>query len=138
MASMLSVADPRAPSQLIEGFSPLTNDRRWTGRRFSARLKTPKNAAQRGAVLELTFGLPDTSLARLHSIGLSASVNGVALAPERYSTAGDFTYSRDVPPAALQDFAAVAIFTLDRVLPPSGQEARELGLSVSAVGFEAK
>ena len=138
MATVLNVADPRAPGQLLSGFYPLNAERRWTEKRFSARLKPPKNAARTGAVLVLFFGIPEQSIAQLHSIEVSASVEGAALTPERYTKPGDFTYSRDVPAGVLNKDTVVASFALDKAVSTGGPDARELGLNVSTVGFEAK
>ena len=138
MATMLNVADPRAPGQLLSGFYPLNADRRWTERRFSARLKPPRNGDRNGAVLVLFFGIPEQSIAQLHSIEVSADVDGVVLAPERYTKPGDFTYSRDVPASVLNKDAVVASFALDKAVSTGGPHPQELGLNVSTVGFEAK
>ena len=137
-AIMLSASDPRADSQLLNGFYPLFLDHRWTQGRFSARLMPPKDAARKGAVLVAVFGIADAAIQNLHSIELTPTVEGVALPPERYTKAGDFTYAHDVPAGALTKEAVVVTFTLDKTLPPSGNEHRELGVNLSMLGFEAK
>jgi hypothetical protein len=137
-AIMLNVADPRADKQLTRGFFPLEGTGRWTGRSFSAILKPPPAAARKGAVLMLRFGIPETSLAALHSIQISAVVNGVALQPQEYTQAGEFEYNRDVPSAAFRSGDAVVDFSLDKALPAGGNERRELGVIVNTVGFESK
>ena len=135
---MLQIADPRADKQLTRGFFTVEGSGRWTGRKFSATLKPPPTAASKGAILMLQFGIPEPSINVLHSIQVSASVNGVALAPQEYTTAGDHQYSRDVPGSAFREGNATVDFALDKTLPPAAAEHRELGIIVNTVGFEAK
>lgn len=137
MATMLNIADPRAEKQLIKGFFPAESGGRWTTRTFSATLKPPPAAARKGAVLLLRFGIPDTSMQRLRNIQISATVGGIALAPEQYKTAGEFFYIRNVPASAFHGDTATVDFALDKALPPNETERRELGVVVTTVGFEA-
>ena len=136
-AIMLSAADPRAGTQLIKGFYPLDGTHRWTERTFAAKLRPPKNAAARGAVLVLRFGVPETVIQTLHTVRISASVEGAALAPAEFTQPGDHTYSRDVPANALVKPAVIAEFTLDKALPV-GPDSLEHGVNVSTGGLEAK
>jgi hypothetical protein len=138
LASMINVADPHSTVQLTKGFYDIENGAwRWTARSFSATLRPPKDAAQNGARLVLKLAISDVVLQKLKSMRLSASVNGLELPPEEYTKAGEFTYSREVPPTALKSDAVMAEFTLDKALPPSASDQRELGVIVSAIGFEA-
>ncbi len=137
-AIMLNVSDPRADKQLTQGFFPLEGTGRWTGRTFSATLKPPPTAARKGAVLMLRFGIPESSIEALHSVQVSAVVNGVALTPQEYTKAGEFEYIRDVPAAAFRNGNAAVDFSLDKALPAGGNEHRELGVIVNTVGFESK
>jgi hypothetical protein len=137
-ATMLSVFDPRAGKQLTKGFFPIEGPGRWTGRTFSVVLKPPPTAVTKGAILLLRAGIPGPSIDLLHSIRVSAVVNGVALAPEEYVKAGEFEYIRDVPASAFRGDHTTVDFTLDKVLPPAGSERRELGVVMNTVGFEAK
>ena len=138
-ATMLSVFDPRADKQLRKGFFPVEALGRWTGQTFSAGLKPPPNAARKGAVLLLRFGIAVQSIDVLHSIRVSAAVNGVALAPEEYVKPGEFDYIRDVPASAFRVRGNARVdFALDKVLPPFGSERRELGVIANSIGFEAK
>lgn len=135
---MLSVFDPRADKQLTKGFFPIEGPGRWTGRVFSVILKPPPTAAKKGAILLLRAGIPGPSIAIVHSISVSAVVNGVALAPEEFMRAGDFDYVREVPASAFHADHATVAFALDKAVPPTGSERRELGVVLKTVGFEAK
>jgi hypothetical protein len=137
-ATMLNVSDPRADKQFIKGFFNDAGQGRWTGRTFSALLKPPPTAARKGAILVLRFGIPGPSIDRLRTIAISASVNGVAVAPEEYAKAGEFLYIRAVPPSSFRNGNATVDFALDKALPPGANERRELGVVVNTVGFEAK
>jgi len=137
-AIMLNMADPRANKQLVSGFFGNEGLGRWTGRTFQTVLKPPPAAARKGAILVLRAGVPASSIERLRTIQIRASVNGVAMAPQEYSQAGEFLYIRDVPARAFGNGNATVDFTLDKALPPSGPERRELGVVVNTVGFEAK
>lgn len=139
LSSMLQVADPQVNLQLLKGFYDVEGGSwRWTARSFSAALRVPKNASRNGATLVLKFVIPDVLIQKLNSIQLSANVNGVALPPQEYSRPGDYTYSRDVPAAAFPADAVRVDFSLDKTLPPTPSDKRELGVIVSAIGFEAK
>lgn len=138
-AIMLSAADPRADKQLVKGFFPVETGGRWTGRTFSVVLKPPPTAARKGAVLLLRFGIGEQSMGVLHSIKISAAVNGVTLPPEEYIKVGEHDYTRDVPSSAFRNEGNATVdFALDKALPPTGPERRELGVIVNMVGFESK
>lgn len=139
IASMINAADPRASLQLTKGFYDIESGAwRWTARNFSATLHPPKDAAQKGARLVLKFAISDVVLEKLKKMRLSATVSGLELPPEDYTKPGEYTFTRDVPPAALKSDAVPVDFTLDKALPPSASDQRELGVIVSAIGFEAK
>lgn len=139
LATMLHVADPRAPAQLVSGFYDLEgNAWRWTKGHFSVILKTPPGSAQKGAVLQLRFTLPDAVISKLQKISLSASIAGTTLEPESYTRSGQFVYTRDVPANRLASDPVKVDFALDKALPPGPNDQRELGVVVSTVGFEVK
>ena len=137
--SMLRANDPKASKQLIKGFYELEQGSfRWTMGQFSVTLRPPFDAAEQGAKLVLNLGVPGPVIQKLKSMKLSASVDGVALPGETYTKAGTYLYSRDVPARALLKRVVTVGFTLDKYLPPSDADQRELGVVVTAVGFEDK
>jgi len=139
LASVVHVADPRASAQLVSGFYGVEgNAWRWTAGKFSVLLRPPRGAAQNGAVLQLKFSVPDPVIARLKTISLSASVGSTKLSPETYTQTGEFTYARDLPPAALASDAVKVDFMLDKSIPPGDVDQRELGIVVTSVGLEPK
>ena len=92
--------------------------------------------SQGGANLVVHFAIPDVEIEKLKSLTLSVSVNGVALPPETYDKAGDLTYSQPVPASAFGSDSILASFSLDKALPPTPTDGRELGIIVREIGFE--
>src|ERR1022692_2273782 len=100
--SKIDIAEIGTEDQLVSGYYQLENDAwRWTARAFSAALKPPDGAEQRGATLELQFYIPDSQIASLGPMTLSASTGGLVLHPEKYSKGGTYIYSRKIPKDAL-------------------------------------
>ena len=82
--------------------------------------------------------VPEPVIQKLKSIKLSASVEGVALPGETYSKPGGYVYSQEVPAKALAKNVVVVDFKLDKCVPPGDVDRRELGVVMTAVGFEAR
>jgi len=136
---MLDMSDARSSSQILDGFYGIENQSwRWTAGKFSVMLRPPRNAAQKGATLVLRFAISDAVLNKLHTQTLTSSIAGHALAPQQYAKSGEQTYTRDVSGDWVKSETVKVDFSLDKALPPSGADSRELGVIVSSVGFEAK
>ena len=115
--------------ELLNGWHRLEhNCYRWTERRFSVRLKTP--APGQAARLRLQFYIPPDRPGKLGPLTLSAEVNGMPLPPQTYASAEEQVYSVDVPAAVLTGARARVEFALDKAVPPSSQDSRELGVVV--------
>lgn len=139
LATMLHVADPRATPQLLSGWHAVEqNAWRWTTGNFSVLLHPPRQAAEKGALLQLKFSIPEVVLTKLKSLTLTATVDKTALSPETYTQPGEFTYSREVPGKLLAAQAVKVEFALDKTLKPGDSDQRELGVVASTVGFEVK
>jgi hypothetical protein len=139
LLSVVNMSDPAAAAQLAHGFYGLeASTWRWTMQKFSVALKPPPGAAQNGARLTFSFSVPGVVVGRLGPIQLSATINGLALAPETYAQPGKYTYARDVPASALSGDAVTVDFACDKVLPPTGDDSRELALIAVSVGLESK
>jgi hypothetical protein len=133
------VADPAASVQLGRGFYAVENDSwRWTARSFSVTVRPPKKAAANGARLVFKFAIPEAVMNRVKAMKLTAKVNGTELPAEEYTNAGDHTYSRDLPASLMRTEAVTVDFALDKFLPPSPADDRELGVVASLIGLEAK
>ena len=137
--SLLNVADPRAEFQLTRGFWTVEGGAwRWTMKNFTVTLRPPAGSAQKGATLELKFNIPDVMFNRVGAMTLDAHINGVDLGPQKYPSAGEFVYRRDVPAAQLAAAAVAIDFSVDKGLPPSHQDTRELAVIVSSIGLLPK
>ena len=139
MASVINVTEPRAALQLVRGFHHVEADAwRWTASKFAVVLRPPLGSARLGARLEVRLVVPEVILTRLGPLTLSASVNGLALAPETFAQAGDHVYAREVAANALTGEAVTVEFSVDKSLAPTEQDSRELSLIVFSVGLIAK
>jgi hypothetical protein len=139
MASTVHMGDPQTEAQLIGGFYGIEQSAwRWSGRRFSVALGPPLGAAQKGATLQLRLTVPPVVIEKLTTITLSATIGGSALPPETYTQAGDYTYTREVAPALLAGESVRVDFQLDKSMPPSGADLRDLGVVVLSAGLESK
>ncbi|HVO96663.1 MAG TPA: hypothetical protein VMT15_01285 [Bryobacteraceae bacterium] len=136
LASVVNVADPADSAQLVRGFSNVEADAwRWSTSKFSVVLRPPAGAAQNGAKLQMVFTLHEAVVKPLGPITVNATVNGTAVAPETYSAAGDYTYTKDVPASALGSDVVTVEFTTDKALAPTDKDKRELALIVKSIGL---
>ena len=124
---------------MLSGFYGVEqNAWRWTAGKFSVVLRAPRTAAAKGATLQFKFTVPEVAIAKLKALSLSASVNGTALTPESYTQPGEFIYTRDVPANLLAGESAKVDFSLDKTMPPTASDKRELGVVVTTVGLDPK
>jgi hypothetical protein len=139
VASVVNVADVRTAIQLTRGFHAVEADSwRWTMKSFSVALHPPKGSDQKGATLAVSFSIPDAIINRLGPMTLTARVNGVDAGTETFNKPGEGAFRHDVPANALGTDVVAVDFTLDKSLPPSEQDNRELGIVVTSVGLISK
>ena len=137
--SVVNVADANSATQLTRGFWGIENQSwRWTMKNFNLTLHTPAGAAQKGATLQMHFAVPDVIHDRLGDITVDAHVNGVDLGREKYTKAGQSDYQRDVPASALSGGLVTVDFSVDKGLPPSEKDTRELAIIVTTIGLLPK
>src|ERR1700742_2070670 len=136
IVSALKMNDPSAKQQLAKGFYALeSNSWRWTAGNFTAVLKTPPGAAQKGATRTLNLVASDTILKQVHSQSLTAAVGTTTLKTEKYVDPGSHTFTADVPASLLTGDTVTIDFSLDNALPPGPSDRRELGVIVTAVSI---
>ena len=139
MVSVLPMNDPHTRTQLVSGFYGVESGTwRWTGPKFSVNLQPPPQSATHGAKLVFKLTVPESTIQHLNVITLSAKVGDTPLAPETFAKSGDFTYSRDVPSSALQANSVRVDFWLDKFMPPTGADQRQLGIVAQQIGLEQK
>jgi hypothetical protein len=139
MQSVLAMGDPKVEPQLIKGFHTIESGAwRWTEKSFTVALRPPFGTNQKGAKLTMRLTVPPVVIEKLKTVSLSATAAGSALPPETYTTAGEFVYVRDIPASLLTGDSIRIDFQLDKAIPPTGADLRELGIIVAAIGLEAK
>jgi len=139
MQPAVRMSDARAQMQLVSGFYGMEQGAwRWTKQNFSALLRPPAGAAQKGATLQLRLTVPDVVISKLQSVTLSGAINGLALPPETYDHPGTYVYTRDVPADQMGSESAKIDFHLDKVMPPNPPDVRELGVVVLSLGLNSK
>src|SRR5260370_29921570 len=120
MQSVLNLGDPKVEPQLITGFHGVEAAAwRWTEKQFTVALRPPFGAGQKGAKLTVKLTVPPVTIEKLKSVSLSATAAGSALAPETYTTPGDYVYVRDIPASLLTGDSLRVDFPLDKAMPPS-------------------
>jgi hypothetical protein len=136
LLSTFRVSNPAANAQMTHGFSPTeANQWRWVSSKFGVTLAPPEGAAQRGARLSLKFSYPEANATLLKAITLTASVNGTAQKPQKYDSAGNYTYAVDLPADMFRGGQVSVEFATDKFVPPGPVEKRELALIVTDVGL---
>jgi len=137
LSTAVNVSDPRTAVQLTSGFYGVENNAwRWTAAKFTVTLKRPKEVPAGGARFYLDYTVPEVFLQKVPKATLSVTVNGTALEPEVIDKAGVHKLDRLVPADVLKTDTATLQFALDKFLAAGAVDQRELGLIVSAVGFQ--
>ena len=73
---------------------------------------------------------------KLGSITLRASVGGHALAPETWSKPGQYVYRRELGADMIAPGPLQINFSLNKSIPPTAQDQRELGIVVQELSIE--
>lgn len=137
VASLVPLGDSRYAAQLNRGFYQIEqNAWRWTAGRFSVTLKTPPGASNKGAFLVVNFSVPPTLIEKNGNVTLNMSVNGLRIEPATFDHPGQQRLRRPVPATAFVADVVACDFILDKILPPSPTDKRELGVIVSSIGLE--
>jgi hypothetical protein len=137
--SDLKMSDPRSEKQLIAGFWALEQGKwRWTARKFAAVLLPPPGSRQNGTTLRLQFFIPSQVVDKLGPLTLRASVGETSLESERITVGGALSYTSYIRPSLIGSNLLPIVFTLDKALPKSDTDGRELGMIVSELALESK
>ena len=139
VVSAFRMNDPAAQSQLVKGVYGVEGGGwRWTAGSFSVLLKTPPGAAQSGGLLTFSLLVSGDILKQVQAQTITASAGGKVLKSEKYTDAGNHTFSADVPASALTGDTVLIDFSVDKPLPPGPADRRELAVVATAVGIESK
>ena len=71
-------------------------------------------------------------------MALTASVGATKLKSETYAKPGAYTFTADVPAELLTKDSVTVDFALDKSIPASAADQRELGVIATSVGLESK
>jgi hypothetical protein len=135
----VDMGNPKAEKQLLSGFYAIeANAWRWTAKDFSVALRPPAGAATQGATLDFALSVPQAAIEKLHSVTLSATINGTGLPPETYSKEGEAAYKREIAPDLLSGDLVRIDFHLDKAMPPANGDMRQLGVVARSVALEVK
>jgi hypothetical protein len=103
---IVRMTDADAPEHFLgDILEPLSGTWRWTGKRPSIRLRAPAHA-QRAYFID--FAIPENTLKSTGPVTLTYLVNGRVLEQRQYSTPGEYTFEKDVPP----EWIATTVTTL--------------------------
>jgi hypothetical protein len=128
LPSTVYTGDPNSAPELIDGFFAIEEySWRWTAQRFSVVLRPPDGPMGESATLAVALAVPDTVIAKLGNITLSAGIGPTSFSPETYIKPGSYAYKREVPASLLTRKEVRIDFRLDKAMKPGGQDIRELG-----------
>jgi hypothetical protein len=138
LLSTVHVADPRTTEQLLDGFHNLEGGSwRWTKQEFSVLLEPPPPVPLHSPELELVFTVPEVTIDKLGSITVRATLNGVELGETTVSEAAqNIVLSTAVPKELLAQPPLHATYHLDHAMPPTPQDARELGIIAISIALK--
>jgi hypothetical protein len=122
-----------APLQL-EGFYALEQGRfRWTRQNFAVTFDKLNRPGAGTTRLALSLYIPESTIQKLGPLRLSARLGDHGLAAATYRQSGGYMFERDVPTEWLTDGPSRFEFALDKSIPPTAADQRELGIVVNDV-----
>ena len=137
-SSVIAMNDRSVERQLTSGFHDVeANAWRWTAGSFSVDLAVPPAARRTGATLTLDLNVPEPNLKRLGPITLTSAAAGRNLPEERFTSSGPYRYQREIASDLLTGPLLHVDFHVDKTIPPSNEDPRELGIVVSAIRLTA-
>src|SRR4051794_3504099 len=132
--SRFSVADPSAAPQLLWGFYEVSDNAwRWTAGQFAVALRPPEASESKGGNVRLGLYFPEGEITQLGPITLSARTECYELESTTFSKPGLQQYTARVPAELLNTNILPITFSLDKAVPPSAADSRELGVVIRSV-----
>lgn len=132
--SYLHLGDLRARPQLLGRWYPIEDGGwRWMGKQAQAVLRTPQESP---VDFELRLFFPKAHPQRAGGpVTVSVLLEDDLLVERTYRAAGAYTIRQPVPPGSLPHPVTRVSIRLDRAVPPTGEDRRELGAVVLGFGF---
>ena len=133
-AAYLRVADLRSKPQLVSGWYPIEDGAwRWMAKQAEVVLETPAGAR---VSFDMDLFFPADYMRRAGGpVTISVRVNDKLLTRQTYQASGGYHLSAMVPSGIATFPTSKVSIRLNRALPPSGAELRELGAIVAGLGF---
>jgi 4-amino-4-deoxy-L-arabinose transferase-like glycosyltransferase len=131
----IDMGDLRFENRLTGFYPPEEGRFRWTSREFSTRVDVPALGTTGGQLLMHIY-IPENVIQKLGSITLHASFAGHALAPQTWSEPGSYVYRRELDANMFVPGSIQINFSLNKSIPPSSQDKRELGIIVQELSIE--
>jgi hypothetical protein len=122
-----------APEKLDGLHPPETGGWRWTKRQFAVTF-----GGSGAARLILQVYVPDASIQKLGQLTLTARLGDHNLAPQTFHQPGQYSFERDIPAGWMKSSGNRFDFSLDKAIPPSAADVRELGIIVASVALETQ
>ena len=131
----IDMGDLRFENRLTGFYPPEEGRFRWTSREFSTRVDVPALGTTGGQLLMHIY-IPENVIQKLGSITLHASFAGHALGPQTWSEPGSYVYRRELEANMFAPGSIQINFSLNKSIPPSSQDKRELGIIVQELSIE--
>jgi hypothetical protein len=119
----------------LDGFYGVENGTRWTKREFAITFGLAGDAGD-APVLAVQLYIPDALIQKLGPITLSARLGDHRFEPETYRQSGQYTFKREFNVDWLASGTNRFEFVLDKALPPTPADRRELGVVVLSASLE--
>jgi hypothetical protein len=134
MAPHIKMGDVRSKPQLVSGWYPIEDGAwRWMAKQAEVVLRTPPES---GGSFEMAFFLPPGLFQGGGSpVTVSIRVNDKPLIKRSYFASGTYRLTAVVPAGLTAIAASTVSIGLNRALPPSASDLRELGAIVTELGF---
>jgi hypothetical protein len=132
--SYISAGDLRARPQLLSGWYDIEEGAwRWIGKDAEAVLAVPRQAPLE---FELQLFFPPGHMNKAGGpVTVSVLLDGRLFAEQAYSQPGAYTMAQPAPAGLLASPSVKVSIRLDRAVPPTAADERELGAVVRSFGF---
>ena len=139
LSSEVAAANPDSAVQLLRGFYPVEgNSWRWTMGQFAFALRPPEGSAAKGGILKIQFGVSEAVLSKMGPVAITVTAAGQSLGAETFAKPGDAVYQKEVPAALLTGESLTFEVKVEKPLPPTGADQRELAIVFNAAALTAK
>ena len=130
----LHAGDLRARPQLLGGWYAIEDGGwRWMGKEAHAVLQTPEESL---IDFDLRLFFPENHMERADGpVTVSLLLQDSLFAQQTYSRPGPYTIRKPVPAGSLPQRATRVALRLNRVVPPTDGDQRELGAVIMGFGF---